>query len=81
MTLVHSLISLGKNRVQATLGKNRVQATLVHSLISLGENRVQAHKYLLSTVCADLVTRIVRFVAEDYMIPLDVQEVTLTSEV
>ena len=42
---------------------------------------MQAHKYLLSTVCADLVTRIVRFVAEDYMIPLDVQEVTLTSEV
>ena len=57
------------------------RVTLVHSLISLGENRVQAHKYLLSTVCADLVTRIVRFVAEDYMIPLDVQEVTLTSEV
>ena len=42
---------------------------------------MQAHKYLLSTVCADLVTRIVRFVAEDHMIPVEIQEVTLTSEV
>lgn len=42
---------------------------------------MQAHKYLLSTVCADLVTRVVRFVAEDHMIPLEIQEVTLTSEV
>ena len=49
--------------------------------VSSGESRVQAHKYLLSTLCTDLVTRIVRFVAEDHMIPVEVQEVTLTSEV
>lgn len=45
-----------------------------------GESRVQAHKYLLSTLCADLVTRIVRFVAEDHMIPMETMEAVLTSE-
>jgi len=47
----------------------------------LGEPRVQASKYLLNTLCSDMVTRVVRFVAEDHMIPLGVQETSMTPEV
>ena len=46
-----------------------------------GEPRVQASKYLLNTLCSDMVTRVVRFVAEDHMVPVDAQATSMTPEV
>lgn len=46
-----------------------------------GEPRVQASKYLLNTLCSDMVTKVVRFVAEDHMVPVDTQETSMTPEV